>query len=304
MAEVPRNSPAQPRWQRWKLWAGILATAMSALAFMLLSPETPRLAVFWLFGLAFGFVLQRSRFCFVSAISNFALFRDGRLLKGLFAGLIVATTGFAVIMYSSVPDPSSGSIPVGAHVAPLGWHLVIGGLIFGLGMMLAGGCIMGTLYRVGEGSLSALLALLGIILGLGVLLLNWPWWWRTLVSSAPRIWLPTSLGWVGALSLTLAALMGIFWLITATESKRPTSSLPARMSLKALGGGIKNWRSNIFVAAWPLALGGILLGLLNVLEYRLVERPWGITGEVMRWSEIMLNTIGLAPPPLSAVPGT
>jgi hypothetical protein len=304
MAEGLHNSSARPWWLRWKLWAGIAAAAMSVLAFVLLNPETPRLAVFWLFGLAFGFVLQRSRFCFVSAISNFALFRDGRLLKGLFAGLIVATAGFAFIMFSSVPDPSSGTIPVGAHVAPLGWHLVIGGLIFGLGMMLAGGCIMGTLYRLGEGSLSAMLALLGILLGLGVLLLNWPWWWRTLVSSAPQIWLPASLGWLGALSVTLAALVGIFWLITATESKRPTPSLPARMSLRALGGWFKNWRPHIFTAAWPLALGGILLGLLNVLEYHLVDRPWGITGEVMRWSEIMLNSIGLAPPPLSAVPGT
>jgi hypothetical protein len=304
MVGVLQGKPARPWWQHWKFWAGIAAAVLSALVFVLLNPETPRLAIFWLFGLAFGFVLQRSRFCFVSAISNFALFRDGRLLKGLLAGLILATVGFSVIMFSSVPDPSSGVIPVSAHVAPLGWHLIIGGVLFGLGMMLAGGCIMGNLYRLGEGSLSALLALFGVLIGLGALLLNWPWWWRNLVSSAPQVWLPASLGWAGAISVTLAVLAGLLWLILKLESKRQAPSLRSCFNLKAMGGWLKNWCSNIFVTAWPLALGGVVLALLNVLEYQLVDRPWGITGEVMRWSEIMLNTIGLAPPPVTSVPGT
>ncbi len=304
MVEVTQSNPVRPWWKRWKLWAGLAAAAISALVFLQLNSETPRLAIFWLFGLAFGFVLQRSRFCFVSAISNFALFRDGRLLKGLLAGLILATAGFSIIMFSSVPDPSSGMIPVGAHVAPLGWHLVLGGLIFGLGMMLAGGCIMGSLYRAGEGSLSALLALFGVLVGLGVLLYNWPWWWRTSVSSSPQVWLPASLGWAGALSVTLAALAGLFWWITARESRRLNRQPLSHFNLRATGGWLKHWRTNIFIAAWPLALGGVILALLNVLEYQLVDRPWGITGEMMRWSEIMLTSIGLAPPPLAAVPGT
>ena len=42
-----------------------------------------------------------------------------------------------------------------AHVTPANGHLLLGGFSFGLGMVLAGGCISGQLYRLGEGSLVA-----------------------------------------------------------------------------------------------------------------------------------------------------
>jgi hypothetical protein len=54
----------------------------------------------------------------------------------------------------------------------------------------------------------------------------------------------------------------------------------------------------------PIALGGIILGLLNSLEYWTVERPWGITGEISRWSSSILSFINLPPPPTVDVPGT
>jgi hypothetical protein len=106
-------------WRNYKLWAGLAALAGAAWAFFALKTGTPRLALFWIFGLAFGFVIQRSRFCFVSAISNFFLFKGRGLLAGILSGLFIATIGFTVIMYRQIPDPSS-SIPAAAYVAPFG----------------------------------------------------------------------------------------------------------------------------------------------------------------------------------------
>src|SRR5687768_860620 len=70
-----------------------LGVASAAAAFVVLlgaSSIDRLLGVFWLFGLAFGFVLQRSRFCFASAFRDLFLLGEARVMKGIIAGLAVA----------------------------------------------------------------------------------------------------------------------------------------------------------------------------------------------------------------------
>lgn len=282
---------------------GLTSLAGAFAVFFLLNPGTPRLALFWLFGLAFGFVVQRSRFCFVSALSNFFLFRDGRQLRGILGGLAVATIGFAFIMYRQLPDPSSG-IPSSAYVAPFGWHLVLAGVIFGLGMMLAGGCILGTLYRLGEGAVASVIALVGIIAGMGILQHNWAWWWQGYISHLPAVWLPASLGWALALLVTLTVIAGLYWLVRSLQPKQTPPPQDSSAKILSPRVWLKSFGQATFVAGWPLALGGVVLAALNVLEYQVVDRPWGIAGEVMRWTQAVLDAIRLPAPPVASVPGT
>src|SRR5918996_6479388 len=158
---TPMNSPvvtptaapvsAAPRARYTNLALG-LAAATGAFVVLVGAASSDRLlAVFWLFGLAFGFVLQRSRFCFASAFRDLFLLGDARVMKGIIAGLAVATAGFAVLMARLVPEVGFGSLPPGATVLPLGVHTLLGGVLFGVGMVLAGGCTSGSLYRAGEG---------------------------------------------------------------------------------------------------------------------------------------------------------
>ena len=291
-------------WLNWKLWGGFLALVGAIAVYFSLKTGTPRLALFWVFGLAFGFIVQRSRFCFVSAISNFFLFKDGRLIRGILGGLFIATIGFSVIMYRQVPDPTSG-IPATAYVAPFGWHLVLAGAIFGLGMMLAGGCIMGTLYRIGEGALASLVALLGIIIGMGVLQHNWPWWWNNYISHLPNVWLPAHIGWIAAVALTLAATGLLYWLVASKNIHEAANDSPdSKSKTDSLKSSIHKLGKSIFVNGWPLAAGGVILGIGNILLYQTAERPWGLTGEVMRWAQNALDTVHLPAPPIATVRGT
>ena len=48
------------------------------------------------------------------------------------------------------------------HPAPYGVHSVIAGLIFGVGMVITGGCASGSLYKAGEGNATAALVILSI----------------------------------------------------------------------------------------------------------------------------------------------
>jgi len=298
------NKPANPgRRFNWKLWAAVLALGMVLAVFFWLNATMPRLALFWIFGLALGFILQRSRFCFVSAVSNCFLFRDTRLLQGILGGLFIATLGFVFIMYRMVPDPTTGNIPLTAIISPFGWHLALGGLLFGSGMMLSGGCITGNLYRIGEGGLSALVAFFGIILGMGALQFTWPWWWENYISTLPAIWLPAKVGWVGAVAITLLVIILLFIIVRRIRAKTPatdhTPTSDARLSARFIG-VVKL----LFTKAWPLTLGGVVLGIMNVLLFQAAGRPWTVTGEIMSWAQGCFTFVGLPPPAFDAVPGT
>ena len=173
-------------------------------------------------------------------------------------------------------------------------------------MMLAGGCILGTLYRIGEGAVGSLVALLGIIIGMGVLQHNWPWWWNNYISRLPNVWLPAHLGWIAAVTLTLLFIALLFAFVMSNKCRTPAAA-PSQNSQAAgepVGPRLGTLWKGFFVKGWPLATGGILLGIGNILLYKTAERPWGITGEVMRWAQNVMDAIHIPAPPVGNVPGT
>ena len=113
----------------------------------------------WL-GLAFGAVLQRSRFCFYCVSRDFIELKDAKGLLGIITALIVGTIGYHLIFGAFLLEPVAPRLPPNAHIAPVSWVLILGSLSFGFGMAIAGSCISAQLYRLGEGLLSAICNLL------------------------------------------------------------------------------------------------------------------------------------------------
>ncbi len=260
------------------------------------------LAPLWFLGIGAGFTLQRSRFCFTAAFRDLFLFGEGRVMKGVLTGMAVATLGFAIIMYGKVPFPRFGAVPSEAHILPVGLSAIVGGLLFGFGMVLAGGCVSGSLYRVAEGYIGSWVSTGGIIIGLGLLSQTWNGWWNLLISHEPKIWLAATvnLGYGGGVALTLAGLFAAFLLVLWWESragvvvpnmsKQEEPENTFREKLQAL------WRK-VFVRGWPAVVGGAILGFINILMY-MVHMPWGVTGELSRWSNALMGAAGVAPPVL------
>jgi len=108
------------------------------------------------FGIAYGMMLQYGRFCFASASRD--LFAAGvpRMAVGILVALIFFSFIQAVLMMTGMST---------FHPAPAGWHTVLSGLVFGVGMVLAGGCASGSLYKVGEGNGTSMLSIMGISFG-------------------------------------------------------------------------------------------------------------------------------------------
>jgi hypothetical protein len=142
------------------------------------------------FGVAIGFVLERGQFCMASAFRDFFLFRHTHILRAVLLYLALLTPAFYLFH-------SAGLIETYPYVKEAGLFTVLGGIIFGVGMVLAGGCASGTLYKIGEGYVTSLVALVGMLLGIAAFGESYSWLREVLI-------VPTSIG-----RLTVSKVAGI-----------------------------------------------------------------------------------------------
>lgn len=108
-----------------------------------------------LIGVLFGFVLQRGRYCMNSAFRDVVFINDYTLFRSYLLALIIAIIGANLLEdFGFMGDGlRRQSLNIVANM--------VGGYIFGLGIVMAGGCGSGIIYRIGEGYTSALVATLG-----------------------------------------------------------------------------------------------------------------------------------------------
>lgn len=113
---------------------------------------------FTLIGLFIGIILQRSRWCIVRALREPFLTGDSEPAVAIIAGLVIGLLGFTIIKIMGI---GSEMTMVGSNF----WMpAIIGGIIFGFGMTVAGGCTVGSTWRAGEGHVKLWLSLIGIII--------------------------------------------------------------------------------------------------------------------------------------------
>ncbi len=112
-------------------------------------------------GLVFGATAQITNFCTMGAISDAVNFQDYRRFRAWLLAIAVAIAGSQALHLAGIVDLSKS-----IYLTPnLGWlGAIVGGLLFGFGMTLAGGCGSKTLVRLGSGNLKSLIV--AIVLGL------------------------------------------------------------------------------------------------------------------------------------------
>ncbi|MEM7429555.1 MAG: YeeE/YedE family protein [Pseudomonadota bacterium] len=122
--------------------------------------EAPEAYVAWgglLIGLVFGFIVYRTNFCTMGSISDIVNFGDYRRFRTWLLAAAVAIAGAQLFQLLGAVDLSA-SMYLGANLTWLG--NVLGGAIFGFGMVLAGGCVSRNLVRLGGGDLGSLVILI------------------------------------------------------------------------------------------------------------------------------------------------
>lgn len=177
----------------------VLVLLMNLVICLFLYLHRPYLPGIWIFGLAFGYVLQRSRFCFAASFRDLIVLKSSTMMRAVIIAMSISTLGFYVYNVYFIQGDTAGII------YPVGLHTAVGAFLFGLGMVIAGGCASGVLMRMGEGYLMQWLSFGGLVVG--SVLGSWSFkWWHGVIINSPEIILPNLLGWPLALVTQLSFL--------------------------------------------------------------------------------------------------
>jgi len=151
------------------------------------------------------------------------------ITRAVLIAFAITSIVFTAIKYSAY---SQGlPIPGQDYIAPVSIATGVGAFMFGIGMVIAGGCASGTLMRVGEGFLMQLLALVFFIIGSLLGAATFGWWERTFIVGAPKVFLPElfggtdgvgndGLGWIAGLVLNLLIIAAIYVIAHKWENRK------------------------------------------------------------------------------------
>jgi uncharacterized membrane protein YedE/YeeE len=170
-------------------------------------------AVLLLFGAVFGIIFQRSRLCFAAGFRDIFATGDTKLLRWILVAEMVGIVGFSILKFK-------GFIASDHFVFPTGINSVAGGFIFGIGMVIAGGCGSGILWRSAEGYIRHWFAIIGGMLAAG----SWVLLYGAKVGEGwlygSKVFLPDVLGWPGALIVSSLMLVVFYIILVLVEVKK------------------------------------------------------------------------------------
>src|SRR5688572_13130804 len=110
---------------------------------------------------AFGAIAQRTHFCTMGAVSDIVNMGDWSRMRMWVLAIGIAMIGTAVLAWAGWIDPARTIYTA----SRLNWlSALVGGALFGFGMVLASGCGSKTLVRIGAGNLKSLVVF--VFLGL------------------------------------------------------------------------------------------------------------------------------------------
>ena len=218
-----------------------------------------------------GLTLFHASFGFTTAWRNFIINRRGQGLRAQMLMLAVAVCLF-------FPALGAGELfgeEVRGYTRPLGFSVIIGAFIFGIGMQLGNGCASGNLYHAGGGQFRAIPSIIGFIAG-GLWATADYEWWMQLPQLAPVSLIDTA-GITSAIVINLIvfSLIAAFtiWLEKRTHGVIENDSAFNHLS---------NWRRYL-QGPWPFIWGAIALAILNFVTLALTGRPWAVAVAYPLW---------------------
>ncbi|MBB6733710.1 selenium metabolism membrane protein YedE/FdhT [Cohnella zeiphila] len=185
------------------LLGGLAALAYAILIVCFFVSGHKMLGVAALFGALFGILIERGQICFTSAFRDLWISGRATMTKAILVGMAVSSVVTLVIILANGMDP------ITKIAAP---STLIGGVLFGLGIVMAGGCETGMMYRLMEGQVVFLPVFIGNIAGAGLLAYAWDhtFIYRRLVETGSKINLIDKFGAGGAIAATLIVLGLLF----------------------------------------------------------------------------------------------
>lgn len=197
---------------------GVLSLLIFIIIGVLLTKVSSNAALYWILGICFGFILQRSRFCFTASMRDPYLTGSTSVTRAVLIAFALTSIAFTAIKYGY--HIKGLPIPGQSYVVPISFATVFGAFIFGIGMVIAGGCASGTLMRVGEGFGMQILSLFFFLVGSLWGAHDYGWWKYNFMISGKSIFLPDYLGWFGGLACNLLIIAVLYVVATKWQNKK------------------------------------------------------------------------------------
>ncbi|MBK4713752.1 MULTISPECIES: selenium metabolism membrane protein YedE/FdhT [Tenebrionibacter/Tenebrionicola group] len=200
---------AQPNRARRRFRLGMLVFWGMLGWSVLTAMKQPKLGLAMLFGIGFGLLIERAQICFTSAFRDMWITGRTHMAKAILFGMAVSAIGiFSYVQLGAEPK-----------IMWAGPNAVIGGLLFGFGIVLAGGCETGWMYRAVEGQVHYWWVGLGNIIGATILAYYWDALSPTLATRWDKINLLNTFGPFGGLLVTYLLLLFALALIIVQEKR-------------------------------------------------------------------------------------
>jgi hypothetical protein len=278
-----------------------------------LSENNPKLGLFLITGLSIGYVMQRSRLGFAGGIKRIYATGDSSLTKALMFMLAISIIITAAIHYGAFAHGAEVAfravggaerIPGTQFIKPINALTIIGGILFGIGMMFGGGCASGTLTDAGEGEGRALVTLFFFISGslwgeyaMGQLKNTVLFTW------SKKVYLPDSFGYMGAIIISLLLCLAVYVFAKWYENKRKRAKtfilpeyaqwekeLPETVEYKFFS---KETYHKFFVRRWSFYTGAALLAAMFEVIILTTGSSWGVTTAFVNWGAWIYQSLGL-----------
>ena len=209
-----------------------------------------------LIGLLAGFFMHRSDYCLAGTFRDFFLFRATDRLVSLLMLIVLSAFLFELLrlanLLPSYPFP---------WFDPPSLSNILGGIVFGVGMVMAGGCVVGVLYKFGSGSAISGVAVLGLVAGSALYAELHPTWKiisQPLVLGTEAVTIPQMTGCEPAYFIFPIVLVS--WILL--WKFRPGKRLSAGN------------RAEGYIPLWVTAVALALLGALSVVSTSI---PMGVS---------------------------
>lgn len=250
-----------------------------------------------LIGIGFGYALTRGDYGF-AGLSNQA-YRTGsaKLLRALLLMFVVSAGIVGAFMIGG---------KVGVTAKPLSFGLLIGGIMFGIGMAFSSCCASGALQDTPSAFSRAIITM--IFFGLGVFV-GWPLMeksivTKSLITSSDRVKGVSFVDWfskggtnmtngvIGALIVTIALAIGAAYLTTLYEKAVAHRFTASTLEVKEEKEESTLWE-RLFVKKWSLTRTALVISVLFGLLYAAFSSGWGASNVYGNWFASVLKLVGI-----------
>lgn len=219
MADLIKQRERKGKKKKSQIPYSVGLILIAIILFIILLQKQYTYAVCWILGIGIGIVLRYSRFCFSAAFRDPFLVGNTKLLRAMLLAMMVSTVGFAIIQHSYIQHNTIDYDLIPGAVTSVGAHVMIGAFIFGVGMIIAGGCGSGILMRIGEGHALQWVVLVGFLIGTVLGAKDYSFWYNHIIEKSKTIYFPEYLDFRIVVVVQIAILLGLHRLASWYENR-------------------------------------------------------------------------------------